>query len=399
MARTRPLGFDWLIYPLRREEFLSQYWEREPALIHRRNKDYYKRLLTVANLDALIPSLNLIYPDCRLVKDGAAVPLNEYTFTSRGSDVRRLDLDRVYEHYYSGTSIILNALQKHWKPLAILCSRIEKDLNHPVQANIYLTPPRSRGFAPHYDSHDVFIMPVGGVKRWVIYGCEKPLALDSRTYSDDDQLPEKMHELELKPGDLIYIPRGQAHKSASSNELTAHITLGITTYTWRDVFETGMRQLFNEHAEFRRSLPLSFLNHDAPRAALESHFQELMATFNQRTELSRVLDKIRDRLVGTGAAFLDGQISELAGLHELTLSTVLQQRETGFSSVSLASDRVCLCYGGKRVTFPSHVESCLRFIQRTKKFSIQEIPGELDDESKLVLVRRLIREGFLRVSG
>jgi hypothetical protein len=32
-------------------------------------------------------------------------------------------------------------------------------------------------------------------------------------------------------------------------------------------------------------------------------------------------------------------------------------------------------------------------------FTASELPGELDDAGRLVLVRRLVREGFLRVSG
>jgi hypothetical protein len=32
------------------------------------------------------------------------------------------------------------------------------------------------------------------------------------------------------------------------------------------------------------------------------------------------------------------------------------------------------------------------------EFTASDLPGRLDDESRLVLVRRLVREGFLRIS-
>jgi len=32
-------------------------------------------------------------------------------------------------------------------------------------------------------------------------------------------------------------------------------------------------------------------------------------------------------------------------------------------------------------------------------FSVSDLPGSLDDDGRLVLARRLVREGFLRISG
>lgn len=38
-----------------------------------------------------------------------------------------------------------------------------------VGANVYLTPPGSQGFAPHYDDIEAFIMQLEGSKEWRIY--------------------------------------------------------------------------------------------------------------------------------------------------------------------------------------------------------------------------------------
>jgi NAD(P)-dependent dehydrogenase (short-subunit alcohol dehydrogenase family) len=43
------------------------------------------------------------------------------------------------------------------------------DLGHPTQVNAYITPPSSRGFSPHYDVHDVFVLQVAGEKHWRIH--------------------------------------------------------------------------------------------------------------------------------------------------------------------------------------------------------------------------------------
>jgi hypothetical protein len=45
------------------------------------------------------------------------------------------------------------------------------------------------------------------------------------------------------------------------------------------------------------------------------------------------------------------------------------------------------------------VEEPIAFAAATAgPFTPAQLPGDLDDESRLVLVRRLVREGFLRIS-
>jgi len=61
---------------------------------------------------------------------------------------------------------------------------------------------------------------------------------------------------------------------------------------------------------------------------------------------------------------------------------------------------VALVFEGKSIRFPGHaaaeVEACFEHEEPTR---VSDLPGDLDLEGRLVLVRRLVREGFLRVSG
>lgn len=38
-----------------------------------------------------------------------------------------------------------------------------------VGTNVYLTPPQSQGFAPHYDDIEAFIIQLEGSKYWKLY--------------------------------------------------------------------------------------------------------------------------------------------------------------------------------------------------------------------------------------
>ena len=50
------------------------------------------------------------------------------------------------------------------------------------------------------------------------------------------------------------------------------------------------------------------------------------------------------------------------------------------------------------IAVPLHAGPAVRHALTTERFRVRDLPGELDSEGRLVLARRLVREGFLRVS-
>ena len=49
---------------------------------------------------------------------------------------------------------------------------------------------------------------------------------------------------------------------------------------------------------------------------------------------------------------------------------------------------------GRKITFPAHATEAVQFALKQPRFHVRELPGDLDEEGQLVLVRRLIREGL-----
>ena len=61
---------------------------------------------------------------------------------------------------------------------------------------------------------------------------------------------------------------------------------------------------------------------------------------------------------------------------------------------------VTLIFEGREVTFPAHARDEVAAIAAADgTFTAGELPGSLDDVGRLVLVRRLVREGLLRISA
>ena len=100
--------------------------------------------------------------------------------------------------------------------------------------------------------------------------------------------------------------------------------------------------------------------------------------------------------MSTRRPILDGQLAEVRGLAELRVDTPVERRPTVIADL----DGTTLSFEGKRVSFPEHVREELEAVVAADgPFTAADLPGDLDDESRLVLVRRLIREGFLRRSA
>jgi hypothetical protein len=102
----------------------------------------------------------------------------------------------------------------------------------------------------------------------------------------------------------------------------------------------------------------------------------------------------RRKLVSTRRPLLPDQLTQLQALDGLTLETPLERRPT----VIFDLEDSTLVFEGKTVGLPTVARDDLEFIASTDEtFTAAELPGYLDDGTRLVLVRRLVREGFLRL--
>lgn len=91
---------------------------------------------------------------------------------------------------------------------------------------------------------------------------------------------------------------------------------------------------------------------------------------------------------------------QLRALEELGLDTELERRSTVIADLVGRDGSVSLVFEGRKVTFPEHVRTELEAVFGAEEpFTAAELPGSLDDSGRLVLVRRLVREGFLRIRG
>ncbi len=295
------------------------------------------------------------------------------------------NVERVLAEFGRGATIVLQALHHSHPPLAAFCRDLEASLGHPAQANAYCTPRGSQGLPVHHDTHDVFCLQVAGEKRWLVYEPALELPLRDQRYTPElGGAGEPVLDLTLRPGDTLYLPRGWLHAALTSDSDSLHLTVGVNVTTWLDAVRAALKACADD-VEFRRSVQAD--------GEMEA---DLLARLEARLSPEDVRRRMRERFVRSRRAILDGQLSELRALEGLTLDAPLERRPTVIADL----EGTALLFEGKRVAFPEHALAELEAIFAADgPVRASELPGNIDDEGRLVLVRRLIREGFLRRSA
>ncbi|HEV2902259.1 MAG TPA: cupin domain-containing protein [Gaiellaceae bacterium] len=297
------------------------------------------------------------------------------------------DVDRVLAEWERGATIVLQGLHLHRPELGAFCRSLERTLGHPAQVNAYYTPRAAQGLSVHHDTHDVFVLQVSGRKRWLVYEPAFELPLRNQKYSAELGAPgEPVHDLVLQPGDMLYLPRGWLHEALTSDTDSLHLTIGVNIVTWLDAFKAALEECGSELG-FRRSIG-------------SGDPEELVVALRNRLTAGAIERRAAERLARTRRPIRDGQLSQLRALEELDVHTEVERRQTALVYASERNGSFALTFDGKELAFPARIREELSWVlEREDPFSAAELPGGLDDESRLVLIRRLVREGLLRISA
>ena len=207
------------------QTFLTKVWASRVHL-HRTDPDDLVGLLSFDDVDRLLTSSAIRTPSVRLARDGAVLPESSYTrgATLAGRPLTGLvDAGKAAALFDAGATVVLQGLHRYHQPLTELVAELELELGHPCQANAYLTPPGSQGFAVHSDTHDVFVLQTAGAKRWEVH------------------TPDGVEDVLLEPGLSMYLPSGTPHAARAQDTVSLHVTIGINQLTWRGLVERSVR--------------------------------------------------------------------------------------------------------------------------------------------------------------
>ena len=220
--------------------------------VHLKNENQsLKDVMNLNNLNKMISMHNCWnQSNFSLVLDKNIIPFSKFSTDGNALGFAKMSPDplKVSDYITKGASLVLNDLIYFSKEIQFLADDLQIITNGKCQANLYFSMQSHQAFAPHYDTHDVFALHCEGEKVWNIYEnfeqdpINHPIfknSLDERTKKSGKIIDQVL----LKPGDLLYLPRGQFHDALASKNGAIHIAFGITYLKPIDIFQYYYDQL------------------------------------------------------------------------------------------------------------------------------------------------------------
>jgi ribosomal protein L16 Arg81 hydroxylase len=385
-----------LIHPFDPQTFKDEYWEKQPLRVHRSDPDYYRGLLSLVDVDRIL-SLSSIQPsEVRVVREGKETRVGMNGAGGLIGTAGRLE--ELYGAYREGATIVLQFLHERWEPLRQLCRSLAAELSANIQVNVYLTPGQERGLNVHYDSHDVFVLQSEGVKHWCLYESSIRLPLRGQPYDSRTMKPGALtQEFDLHPGDLLYMPRGLMHAAESRETASLHLTVGVNTVTWASLVLRVVEAVIERDEGLRASLPIGFAREADSQEPVVAKLRSIVDGLGDAIDAATaVREAVAEAQLGRQPA-LEGHLLDLGAAPAIDLATSLRRRPDVQWSLHVQDETAALRFHGKSIELPAYAQPELSFIARADAFTGAGLPGELDDEGRLTLIRTLVREGFLTV--
>lgn len=383
------------------DEFASEYWGRKPLLSRAADLgEDFTDLFSLDAVDELVANRAIRTPFVRMANEGDLLAPARYTSPSGfGAEVGdQLDADKVLAEFAGGATLVLQGLHRTWEPLRDLTRTLIEELGHPAQVNAYVTPASSRGFDPHYDVHDVFVIQIHGEKHWVIHEPVFEDPLRDQPWGDRagdvsaKATGEPALDATFAPGDVLYLPRGWIHSATALGGTSIHLTIGVAALTRWDVVEQLVAALKDDPA-LRAPLPVGLTDLEA---VVAQTVEAMSASLRGSADGASVAAALRRTVRASTRPEPVRPLSTVDRLESIDGARVRWRDGLG-AAFERTDTEIRIVGRTKTVSLPLEAAEAVESLAAGTVHASGELPG-LDPASSLVVARRLVREGILVVS-
>lgn len=388
-----------LLRPTTVPDFLEVSWGRASSYYRGSVGDGAATILDLAGFELMLASLHHAHEGVlHLARSGGRRNLPLPMVDEDGM----LDLRQVRQAFETGETLYLTKAQRISPVLMRMCRGIELDLaDHgvalraPVSAHVFLTPPRSQGFAPHRDEHGSLVVQLEGAKEWRVedWGMtpgpvpRRPGELAARSW---ETAPRQTFLLE--PGDVLYVPEYCAHEASTSSDHGLHVTIRMFPLRWVDVLDDvrdavpGLTDVLPRHAA------------DDP-AAVAGRLADLLAASGVREALTESVRRRSARRAVPRTVLPDNGLAQMMQLPGIDEQTWLARVDGAVCHVAVEDYAVTITFPGGAVRGPTEVRAAFDYIARTQLLRACDLPNPGPGRLPVLeIVTKLVADGLLRIA-
>lgn len=239
-------------------QFIESFKKGEPFVAHGGPERFAPLTNNVPFLNSLDDLLNtwpdLIQAHLPDVRDEAS------SIDTTPKDARKL--------FQNGMGLLFDEAQRFSPVLQEWLENLRRELQFSamtISRSICYATPDGKGTAPHFDQNTNFVVQLHGTKIWSMARnttIENPLTrhtmgldpdMEMQGYLDKEmpiQMPREVQQVELKPGSVLFVPRGYWHSTEAEGDALA-LNFTFTPPTWIDLFTVALRSRLSLSSEWR----------------------------------------------------------------------------------------------------------------------------------------------------
>jgi len=389
--KTETNAFDYAFRELGAERFYNDYWEKKPLYIESDDPGYYTTLLGAMNLDELLCNRFLHEGDIRVFKQESQAPYNTYSKQLPGLYGQRkvVQAAKALNLYQQGYTLIFQNVNQYSQAFASLVRSFEREAQFSARANVYVTPPNTHGFGKHWDHMCSIILQLDGEKEWQVF--EREMDFPMHTLGPDQgkgKTSELMFTKTLKPGDLLYVPRGFAHAPQTNDTHSVHVNIAFKPIYTAELLDVFVHDLVASHPQLRQGVhPLG----SAPGEMISDAIASMLTEYDWHT----ALQKVRQETLQDRPPMYQQWWRQEEAMDSLTPETAFHFNTKMEWSYTTSTDRIAVVTNGKRFFVNREAEPILNFIASCDgNFCWGDIPSS-DDALPRTVVSELVKSGVI----
>lgn len=383
-----------IIAPIAEEDFFDNYYEKKLLHISRNNPNYFDDIINLEDIDSIIDSGHLYYPDFNLKKKEGQNALQPWLNDALKNPTLKINQGELYRQVAAGQTLIINTIEKWLPKFNHFMVSMGNRLGVEHSANVYITPPKEQGFSWHYDDHDVCILQIMGNKVWSLIEEDSSLPdANFKSKSPRIEAPEHSTQIILKAGDMLYIPRGMYHKAVTEDVASVHVTLAIHSVKRYQLFDHFIEEVRKEKL-FRKSI-LSTNTSNSDKQEILNAAKEFAIDYFSNLDLSTA-EKTWDQSIARKVASVNkNRLTSILEINNLNLNSEVRLNPNVILDVSSGKKFVEIKANGKELKYPIFMQQALMRLLDTNPVLLKKLVKEIPEKHLLDLAKKLITEGFI----
>ena len=284
----KKIGLSALVFPHTNDYFLNDIWPNEPFVNHGLSESILsiKNLSFLKSLDSLLSAW----------QQPIQVHLPDVSDESSAIDASPKDARKLFAN---GMSLLFNNVQNISPELDQWLIAIKQELGLPAstfgRCMAYATPD-GKGTAAHFDQNINFVLQLHGEKKWRLapnvnvenpterFTVGQPIDPELASYLETEMPTSMPHEdcqeIILRPGSMLFVPRGYWHSTEASGQALA-LNFTFNQPTWVDLFTTALRSRLNLSPDWRELGDGVSSSDPARRILAEQKFEILLGELTE----------------------------------------------------------------------------------------------------------------------